>query len=191
MKKAVVAVFVLGLTTIGTDTLLLAQRRVNVKQAQQKRQPQRPAVAGRGGMLGLIQGMYINQLQRQTEITDDQFVKIVPFLRQYIAERSEIEGPRRIAARRQLNQAVLRGASDEELTALIEQFDRVDADLQESQLKFLRNVDPLLNIRQRARLRVHLIQTEERIRRLIEESQNPTPAGQTPQRPNRPSDEKP
>jgi hypothetical protein len=190
MKKAVVAVFVLGLTTIGTDTLLLAQRRVNVKQVQQKLQPQRPAAAGRG-MLGLIQGMYINQLQRQTEITDDQFVKIVPFLRQYIAERSEIEGPRRIAARRQLNQAVLRGASDEELTPLIEQFDRVDADLQESQLKFLRNVDPLLNIRQRARLRVHLIQTEERIRRLIEESQNPTPAGQTPQRPNRPSDAKP
>jgi hypothetical protein len=187
MKKAVVAMFVLG-TIIGTDSLLLAQRRVNVKQAQQKLQPQRPAVAGRGGMLGLIQGMYINQLQRQTEITDDQFVKVVPFLRQYIAERSEIEGPRRIAARRQLNQAVLRGASDEELTPLIEQFDRVDADLQESQLKFLRNVDPLLNIRQRARLRVHLIQTEERIRRLIEESQNPTPAGQTPQRPNRPSD---
>ena len=191
MKKVVIAVFVLGLTAIGTDTLLLAQRRVNVKQAQQKLQPQRPAAAGRGGMLGLIQGMYINQLQRQTEITDDQFVKIVPFLRQYIAERSEIEGPRRITARRQLNQAVMRGASDEELTPLIEQFDRVDADLQESQLKFLRNVDPLLNIRQRARLRVHLIQTEERIRRLIEESQNPTPSGQTPQRPNRPSDEKP
>jgi|RhiMethySRZTD1v2_1073278.scaffolds.fasta_scaffold955686_2 hypothetical protein len=185
MKKAFVAVFVLGLTTIGTDASVLSQRRVNVAQARV--QQQRPAAAARGGMLPLIQGMYINQLQRQTEITDDQFVKIVPFLRQYVAERSEIDGPRRIAARRQLNQAVMRGASDEELTPLIEQFDRVDAELQESQIKFLRSVDPLLNIRQRARLRVHLMQTEERIRRLIQESQNPTPAGQTPQRPNRPS----
>jgi len=185
MMKAFVAVFVLGLTTIGTDASVLAQRRVNVAQARV--QQQRPAAAARGGMLPLIQGMYINQLQRQTEISDDQFVKLVPFLRQYIAERSEIDGPRRIAARRQLNQAVTRGASDEELTQLIEQFDRVDAELQESQIKFLRSVDPLLNIRQRARLRVHLMQTEERIRRLIQESQNPTPAGQTPQRPNRPS----
>jgi hypothetical protein len=188
MKKAFVAVFVLGLTTIGTDASVLAQRRVIANPAQVKIQQQRPAAGARGGMLPLIQGMYINQLQRQTEITDDQFGKIVPFLRQYIAERSEIDGPRRIAARRQLNQAVMRGASDEELTQLIEQFDRVDADLQESQIKFLRNVDPLLNIRQRARLRVHLMQTEERIRRLIQESQNPTPAGQTPQRPKRPSE---
>src|SRR5262245_31522445 len=132
MKKAFVAVFALGLTTIGTDAFVLAQRKIDVNPAQAKVQQQRPAAAARGGMLPLIQGMYINQLQRQTEITDDQFIKVVPFLRQYIAERSEIDGPRRIAARRQLNQAVMRGAPDEELTPLIEQFDRVDADLQES-----------------------------------------------------------
>src|SRR6185503_15343275 len=67
MRKAFVAVLMLGLTTIGTGTSVLGQRRVNIKQVQQKLQPQRPAAA-RGGMLGLIQGMYINQLQRQTEI---------------------------------------------------------------------------------------------------------------------------
>jgi hypothetical protein len=142
-------------------------------------------------MIQLIQGMYVNALRqqaKQVEITDDQVNRILPYLRQYVEDRNEIGGTRRLRIQRDLQQALIRGASDEELTRLIQQFDRVDADVRAAQEQFLSNTDPILTVRQRAWLRVWQLRVEERIRRLIQEGapQPPPPTAVPPTPPPRP-----
>ena len=173
------------LITIGL-TLAFA----SLHSAQQRVAPDRPNLRGapkRGPtptMLQLIEGMYVNALRqqsRQVELTDEQINKILPFLRQYVQDRNEIGGARRLRSQNQLQQALNRGASDDELVRLIQQFDRIEVDVRAAQEQFFANADPLLTIRQRAWLRVWQLRMEERIRRLIQEGAPPgAPLGPPP-----------
>ena len=128
-------------------------------------------------MLDIIQGLYISQLQQLPDFTDEQRTAIIPPLKEYLRVRSEIGGPRRQRALNQLRQAVNRGAADEEIAKLIQEFDHIDGDVVAAREKFFASADPLLNVRQRARLRIFQVNMEHRISLLIQLSKtsNPTP----------------
>ena len=140
--------------TLGATAVSLAQEKAPAERpnasAAQRKGPPPP-------MIQLIEGIYVNSLRqqgRQVEITDEQINRILPFLRQYVEDRNQIGGARRLRIQKDLQQALNRAASDEELSRLIQQFDRIDADVRAAQEQFLSSTDPILTIRQRAWLRV-------------------------------------
>ncbi len=175
MMKAflMIGALLVTLATANSSTAQQVPPRPDTKNVQ-KRGPAPPLVQ-------LIEGIYVNSLRqqaKQAEITDEQIARMLPFLRQYLRDRNEIGGTRRLRAQRDLQQAFNRGAPDEELGRLIQQFDRIDADVQAAQAQFLSSTDPILTMRQRAWLRVWQIRVEERIRRLIQEGAGvPPPPG--------------
>jgi hypothetical protein len=120
-----------------------------------------------------VERFYVNQFRRQVEMSDDQFGKALPMLRLALRERREIQA-RRIRALNQLRQAVERGDGDEELKLNIDEVDKVNAELKASQDRFLRGVDPILSLRQQARLRIFEIMIEQRIRRMIDQARVPS-----------------
>jgi len=124
-----------------------------------------------------VLGFYVSQFQQQAEVSSDVFAKILPFLQQFVQDRFEIS-QRRTRALNQLRQAVQRGSSDDELKRLIHDFDSADADFQSNQEKFLSNVDPLLNARQQAKLRVFQVMADNRMRQMLTSVQNPNRGGQ-------------
>ena len=155
-----------------------------IARGAQKNRPPGPA------MLQLIQGFYVNALRqqgKQVELSEDQINRIIPFLRQYLDDRNQINAARRPRSQMLLRQAVMRGAPDEELAKLIQQFDQIDVDARSTQERFFANVDPLLTIRQRGWLRVWQLGVEDRIKRMIQDGAVPAPP--TPLSPPRPKDE--
>ena len=100
------------------------------------------------------------------------FAKILPFLQQFVQDRFEVS-QRRIRALNQLRQAIQRGGSDEDLKRAIRDFDAADADFQSNQEKFLSSVDPLLDARQQAKLRIFQVMADNRMRQLLTSIRNP------------------
>jgi hypothetical protein len=119
-----------------------------------------------------VLGFYVGQFQQQAEVSTEVFAKILPFLRQFVQDRFEIS-QRRTRALNQLRQAVQRGGSDDDLKRLIHEFDSADADFQANQEKFLSNVDPLLDPKQQAKLRIFQVMADNRMRQILTSVQNP------------------
>lgn len=120
-----------------------------------------------------VVGFYIEQFPQQVEVTDEQFVKVLPILRQALRERREISA-RKTRTLNQLRMMVQSGdGSDDEIKRLLRELDKADADLQSSQEKFLNTIDPLLTPRQQARLRIFEFMIDQRIRRMIDRARNP------------------
>jgi hypothetical protein len=133
-----------------------------------------------------IFSFYVKQLQQDGEIAPDVFTnKIIPYLQQFLDERFEIS-ERHDRALRQLRQAVNRSASEDEYKQFVRELDSADADFQANHEKFYKNVDPLLNPRQQAKLRILQNMADNQIRQLLNEVQNPNPqrpaAGQPPEK---------
>jgi hypothetical protein len=124
---------------------------------------------------------YVNQFQKQTGVTDETFVKIIPYLRQFVQDRFDITN-RKQRALNQLRQTIQNSnASEDELRRAVHDYDAADHDFQANQEKFLANVDPLLNPRQQARLRLIQIQADNQMRKMLDNLQqanrpNPAPA---------------
>ena len=144
---------------------------------QEKAQP-RPETGKQGNgiprrvLQDAVLGFYVGQFQQQTEVSNEVFAKILPFLQQLVQDRFEIS-QRRTRALSQLRQAVQRGGSEDELKRLIREFDAADADFQSNQEKFLGNVDPLLDARQQAKLRIFQVMADNRMRQILTNVQNP------------------
>ena len=119
-----------------------------------------------------VLGFYVGQFQQQTEVSNEVFAKILPFLQQFVQDRFQIS-QRRTRALNQLRQAVQRGGSEDELKRLTREFDAADADFQSNQEKFLGNVDPLLDTRQQAKLRIFQVMADNRMRQILTSVQNP------------------
>ena len=119
-----------------------------------------------------VLGFYVGQFQQQTEVSNEVFAKILPFLQQFVQDRFQIS-QRRTRALNQLRQAVQRGGSEDELKRLTREFDAADADFQSNQEKFLGNVDPLLDARQRAKLRIFQVMADNRMRQIVTSVQTP------------------
>lgn len=127
----------------------------------------------------MVEGFYVSQLPVQVELSDEQFTKVLPLLRQTLRERREITA-RRTRAMAQLRLMVQRGDSEEEMKRLIREIDKADAEIQASQEKFLSGVDPLLTTSQQARLRFFQLMIEQRIRRMIDRARVPGANRQPP-----------
>jgi hypothetical protein len=138
--------------------------------------PQRNAVPRRV-LQDAVLGFYVSQFQQQAEVSPEVFAKILPFLQQFVDDRFEIS-QRRTRALNQLRQAIQRGGSDDELKRLVHDFDGADADFQSNQEKFLSNVDPLLDARQQAKLRVFQVMADNRMRQILTSVQKPNRGGQ-------------
>lgn len=122
-----------------------------------------------------VTGFYIDQFPLQVEVSDEQFVKILPILRQTLRERREISS-RKTRALNQLRMMVQRGDPDEDIKRLLRELDKADQDLQASQEKFLSTIDPMLTPRQQAKLRIFEFMIDQRIRRMIDRArQGPNP----------------
>jgi len=119
-----------------------------------------------------VLGFYVGQFQQQTEVSNEVFAKILPFLQQFVQDRFQIS-QRRTRALNQLRQAVQRGGSEDELKRLTREFDAADADFQSNQEKFLGNVDPLLDARQQAKLRIFQVMADNRMRQIVTSVQTP------------------
>jgi hypothetical protein len=151
--------------------------------AQEKKLPPPPPY------FEVVQGLYINQLQQFMELTDDQYLKVATLMKDFLRRRYEIEGPGRTRALNQLRQGVNRGASDEQLVLLTQEFDRIEGDVSVARQEFLTKADPLLQIRQRAKLRLYMVNKDTQLLRLIQAAQNPATI-QKPE-PNPPTNQKP
>ena len=139
--------------------------------SQQKTPPQRAAIPRRL-LQDAVLGFYISEFQKQAEVVPEVFGKILPFLQQFVQDRFEIS-QRRTRALNQLRQGIQRGASDEDLKRLVHDFDSADADFQANQEKFLSNVDPLLEPKQQAKLRIFQVMADNRMRQMLTTVQNP------------------
>jgi hypothetical protein len=138
--------------------------------SQQKAPTQRAAIPRRV-LQDAVLGFYISEFQKQAELSPEVFGKILPFLQQFVQDRFEIS-QRRTRALNQLRQAVQRGAPDEDLKRLVHDFDSADADFQANQEKFLSNVDPLLEPKQQAKLRIFQVMADNRMRQMLTSVQN-------------------
>jgi hypothetical protein len=122
-------------------------------------------------MQDAVLGFYVSEFQKQAEVSTEVFAKILPFLQQFVQDRFEIS-QRRTRALNQIRQAVNRGGSEEDLKRLIHEFDSADADFQSNQEKFLSNVDPMLDPRQQAKLRIFQVMADNRMRQILTSVQN-------------------
>src|SRR5437899_12402180 len=164
MTKPVAALLVLGVASV-----------LAFPQEKAQRQPD-TGKQGNGIPRRVLQdavlGFYVGQFQQQTEVSNEVFAKILPFLQQFVQDRFQIS-QRRTRALNQLRQAVQRGGSEDDLKRLTREFDAADADFQSNQEKFLGNVDPLLDARQQAKLRIFQVMADNRMRQILTSVQNP------------------
>jgi hypothetical protein len=176
MRKVAIAVM-LALISSGS-VFAQAQKLRDTPAARRQNLPPR-----RAALQGIVLGFYINQFRQLAEGNDELFVKVLPFLEEFIQERFEFTERRRIALN-QLRLAVAGGSSDDDIRALIRELDEADGQILKTQQDFMRNVDPLLNTRQQARLRTLLDMTDQEVRRLVTGIQNPAQANREPNQKN-------
>jgi hypothetical protein len=180
MKR--IAIAVLLLTAIpslyGGPRQLRAQRQQNLQDGL------RPKAAARRSLVEeAVFNFYVRQFQQDTEMRPEVFVKILPFVDRFLQDRFEISR-RRTRTLNQLREAINANSSEDELRRLVRELDAADADFQVNQEKFFNNVDPLLNVRQQAKIRVLQNRADNQIRQALNAVQNqagqrqaPTPVG--------------
>ena len=171
MRKITIALLLLA----SLPNVYGSPRQQNRQQRQQKLQPGiRPNVAQRRLLVeDAVLGFYVNQFQQVAEVSPEVFGKILPFLQQFVQDRFEIS-QRRTRVLNQLRQAVARGgSSDDDLKRLVRELDAADAEFQNNQEKFLNNIDPMLNARQQAKVRILQTMADNRIRQMLNAVQNP------------------
>jgi len=180
--KTIAIVVALSGSLYGLHAAPIQQRPLRQQQQQLQPAPVRPNVAQRRANNPLLMGLYMQQLRRVTEGNNEVFAKISPFLEQFVEERLEISA-RRVQPLRLLRQAVNNNGSEADLNRLIREIAAADADFQANQERFFNSVDPQLNVRQQARIRLMMEMTDNQIRQLLEAAQNPNQQQQQ-QRPN-------
>jgi hypothetical protein len=94
-----------------------------------------------------IEAYYIHQFTTEIQPTDEQFNKLLPFIQTFIQRRFQN------AAQKQRAQSALEHASESEQRQLIDVIDKADAQTNNIDRMFTNNVDPILTLNQRARLR--------------------------------------
>jgi hypothetical protein len=115
---------------------------------------------------------YVGEFQRVVNTNQDLFVKVRPFLREFVENRFEISA-RRQDTMQQLQMLVQdRKSSDDDIRRVTRDVDKADSDIQANQERFLSNVGPLLSIRQQARVRVFLQMADQRMRALLNSIRN-------------------
>jgi len=158
---------------VGRQRLDRVQRPQPLAPAARVNRANRPAIR-RTLVQDAIYGFYLKQFQQDGEFPAELIGKMLPFLEQFLQERFEI-GERLARALNQSRQAIARNAPDDELNRLTREVDAANAQFESNHQKFLNNVDPLLNARQQAKVRVLQDLADKRIRQALEAVQNANP----------------
>jgi hypothetical protein len=181
LKKLISALLlVTALATSGFSQQQRPQQRLRPGDVQPPAQ-QRPRA--NGAFQDVVLGFYISQFQQVAQVSDEVFAKILPFLRQFVQDRFEISS-RRTRSLNQLRQSINRNAPEEEIKRLIRELDQADGDGLTNQQKFLDSVDPLLDPRQQAKVRIFQSMSDQRIRQMLDRIQNAGPNQQQQAAPN-------
>jgi len=180
MKSIVIIILLLlvSLSSVHGRPLRLQRQ----QQRQQNLQPpvrpnpdrpnaRRPAVRQQI-VLDAIYSFYVRQFEMDPEFTPEIRSKILPSLDQFLQDRFEIS-ERRQRALNQLRQTIANNGSDDDLNRLKRELDSADAEFQANHVKFLNNVDPMLNARQQAKLRLLQNQADNQLRQYLNAIQNP------------------
>jgi hypothetical protein len=120
----------------------------------------------------VVQGLYISQFQEQVQVSDEQFVKILPLLRKGI-ETMRDNANRRLRATNRLKQLLQNGASDDDLNAQIRELDEAERLTKVNQESFIKFIDPFLNTEQKAKFRVFQSTFDQRLRELVLRARQP------------------
>ena len=128
-----------------------------------------------------VYAFYVKQFQQDPEVSPEILAKMLPFIDHFVTDRFAIS-QRRTRALNQLRQAMNRRAPDDELRRLVHELDTADSDFQANQEKFLSNVDPLLNARLQAKVRILQNMADNRLRQLLDAVQQ-NPAAPRPNAP--------
>jgi hypothetical protein len=172
---------IIALSFAAVTSLFAGPRQNPQRQNRQNLQPGAPPNAGarpnrpaarRTLMQEALFSFYVKQLQQDGEIPPEVFTnKIFPYLDEFLQARLDIS-ERHNRALNQMRQAVMRNAPEEEFKRLVRELDAADADAQANLEKFLSNVDPLLNPRQQAKLRILQNTADTTVRQLLNAVQN-------------------
>ena len=168
MKRLIIVAMLLASSssTYGGPLQQRLQRQQRLENAVRPRAALRRSLAQ-----DAVYAFYVKQFQQDPEVTPEVYTKILPFVEEFLKDRFEISDRRgRVLA--ELRQAINRTGSEDELKRLVRELDATDAEFQANQEKFLHNVDPLLNLRQQAKIRVLQIMADNRIRQALNAVQN-------------------
>ena len=116
-----------------------------------------------------IETLYVGLFQNQVGLNDEQLVRTSPLLGAYIRQQL-MRVDRKTNMRAVLESMINQNASADAIQEQVRLLDQVDVQLQNQERKFLADIDPLLSVMQRAKLRVFLYQTAQRIQRRTQES---------------------
>jgi len=116
-----------------------------------------------------IETVYLVGFQTQVGLNEEQSIIAGPLLRAYIRQQLMLVD-RKTNMRATLENMVTQGAPPEEIQEQVRLLDQVDAQLQNRERKFYADIDPKLTVLQRAKLRIFLYQTSQKIQKRVQES---------------------
>ena len=115
---------------------------------------------------------YVTEFQKAVNANQTLFPKVLPFIKEFIQNRFEISA-RRLDTLEQLRKLSQRAnSSDEEIKRAIREYDQAESDMQANQERFVSNVEPLLNVRQQARVRLFLRNADRQMLQLLNSIRN-------------------
>ena len=174
----IVLLILAGTPSVEAQTQQVAQTlsRINrqiKRPVQQKQQQQlrpgpatRPAARPPVPIEDMVEGFYVSRFQAQMQLSDEQFTRILPVLRESLGEMRSLATQKRRALN-QLANAIRRNEADETLQRMSDEVDRTDQAFLSVQQKMQSDLDPLLTPSQRARFRVFRDRIDQQIRQMI------------------------
>src|SRR5262249_32531335 len=119
---------------------------------------------------------YVGEFQKAVNANQPLFAKVRPFLKEFIQNRFEISAHRLDAIQQLQMLSQRRDTTEEDFKRAIRDFDQIESDMLTNQEHFLNNVDPLLNTRQQARVRLFLRNADRLMLQLLNSIRNAPPA---------------
>lgn len=129
----------------------------------QRRRPGRDE-AGR-----MVDAYVVSNLQESLDLTDEQFVRVLPNVKRLLDDRRRLFGERRrmlLGIREDLGSATV---DEKRVAGLVQELKRIEGETAETQRKNLEAVDAALTPVQQARFRILEIEVEQRIREMVRE----------------------
>jgi len=111
-----------------------------------------------------------NRLRDELVLTDEQMAEIAPKIERIEQSRAESARSRKATARR-LQVGLRQGESDERLQQLLDTLTKIEADQQQTERTTLSEIDALLSVRQRVKLRFFIQGFRRQLQRRVRELQ--------------------
>jgi hypothetical protein len=127
-----------------------------------------PSGLGREELVKLIDAYVLSNLQESLGLSDELFVRILPLVKNWQANRRTHQ-QRRSSALGEMRRLLERGAATEpRLRELLGELKRADLDQQTTQQKDVEAIDAQLSVEQQAKLRVFEARVQERLREILQ-----------------------